>query len=80
MENNPNTGHDESSMYYYQHYSKSNLILPKVSELRRKLAEKANREPKSQRPFSPPKGMSWYSLIYNKLGVRQLKKTPRARP
>ena len=46
MENNPATGHDESSKYNYQHYSKSNLILPKVSELRRKLAEKANREPK----------------------------------
>lgn len=35
---------------------------------------------KSQRPFRPPKGVSWYSLIYNKLGVYQLKKTPRARP
>lgn len=29
-------------------------------------------ERKSQRPFRPPAGMSWYALIYKKLGVYQL--------
>jgi hypothetical protein len=27
---------------------------------------------RSQRPFKPPKGTSWYELIYKKLGVTQL--------
>ncbi|MDR2440904.1 MAG: hypothetical protein LBE12_16200 [Planctomycetaceae bacterium] len=26
----------------------------------------------SQRPFKPPEGMSWYALIYKKLGVIRL--------
>lgn len=29
-------------------------------------------ERQSQRPFRPPEGMSWYKLIYEKLGVYQL--------
>ncbi|MDR2641841.1 MAG: hypothetical protein LBC74_03500 [Planctomycetaceae bacterium] len=41
-------------------------LLPKVSELRRKLADKAKRD-YSQRPFKSSEGMSRYSLI--ELGV-----------
>ena len=33
----------------------------------------------SQRPFKPPEGMSWYKLIYEKLGVYKLKAKTRAK-
>ncbi|MDO5582337.1 MAG: group II intron maturase-specific domain-containing protein, partial [Planctomycetia bacterium] len=35
---------------------------------------------KSQRPFRPPEGMSWYSLIYDKLKVVQLRKDSPRKP
>ncbi len=34
----------------------------------------------SQRPFKPPKGMTWYHLIYKKLGVKRLSEATRACP
>ena len=35
---------------------------------------------RSQRPFRPPKGVSWYSLIYDKLQVVQLRKRSPRKP
>ena len=60
-------------------FDRGKPVLPKVSALRRKLAEKAKREPQfflrhlSQRPFKPPEGMSWYEFIYKKLKLYQMK-------
>ena len=34
----------------------------------------------SQRPFKPPEGMTWYHLIYKKLGVKRLSEAARACP
>ena len=100
MDNNHTTEKAKKGTY---HFDQGKPVLPKVSELRRKLAEKANREPKfqfyalydriyrldvlvqflrrkSQRPFRPPEGMSWYELIVKQLGVKRLVKTPGENP